>query len=249
MHRHSHHKQAADSSSSNNSNSNNNMNNNMINSNNSHNNNDNNNSNNNNKNYNPNNNDNNNSNNNKNNNSSSSSSYSPRRMASHAATAVLSAASAATTPLWLPQPELQGIEDNEVRQLREALQSVCRRTGHVRAKAHAAAAECLALQQRIAALADSQRLRELEVSATWQDLDSSAARAEEELASGWSGATSSVTGTATALLDLREATERLRREVRLKASTAEVLRRRCQTAEAGSLATSPGDERKHAGRQ
>eukprot|EP00930_Biecheleria_cincta_P038192 TRINITY_DN26243_c0_g1_i1.p1 TRINITY_DN26243_c0_g1~~TRINITY_DN26243_c0_g1_i1.p1 ORF type:complete len:308 (+),score=66.27 TRINITY_DN26243_c0_g1_i1:61-984(+) len=99
---------------------------------------------------------------------------------SSASAALFAAVSTATAPKRAEHKQ-NGGEVGQAQKLQEALQDIRCRTGHVRARTRAAAAECHALHQHIAGLSAAQRGRELDVEAVWQDLESAASYAKDVL--------------------------------------------------------------------
>mmetsp|Transcript_87972 Transcript_87972/g.139776 ORF Transcript_87972/g.139776 Transcript_87972/m.139776 type:complete len:201 (+) Transcript_87972:105-707(+) len=113
--------------------------------------------------------------------------------AAQSATAALFAAvAAATGKLYAEEEELVETEhearrdagaanDTMVQELREALKDLEKRTAHVVRQKRVVAAECRALDERIAGLAAAQNRRELEVASVWEDLQVALRHAKEVL--------------------------------------------------------------------
>lgn len=102
--------------------------------------------------------------------------------AAQSATAALFAAVAAATGKLYAEPEEEAVEaEHEVKELREALKDLEKRTAHVVRQTRVVAAECRALDERIAGLAAAQSRRELEVASVWEDLQVALRHAKEVL--------------------------------------------------------------------
>ena len=104
--------------------------------------------------------------------------------AAQSATAALFAAVAAATKLSGPKEVVEAGEKERsetVKELQESLQDIQRRIAHVVRQTRIVAAECHALDERMAGLALAQRRRELEVATVWQDLQAAVCHAKEVL--------------------------------------------------------------------